>query len=407
MLLDKRENPSWYADHLPALSESGLDEVCAVVRSFLSETRHCFSPDTDEKLLWNYLDIHGLGGIAGYMGMNGLLDDGYVSEQGFGRYMSNVLHHSKALNSARKIGAICSQMNIPLIVLKGPSLSENIYSDTGLRSYSDIDVYSDSAASAKKIISGLSGTFLSRPKTMHHFFGDAVKIDAKIDKLIYEFSYPVKFSGDPGAEYVGKNFFEIADYSGNILCMVDPVIYACYLILHMASGHFYSRLIWMTDIVMLARKFGEVFDYESLSRNLRDCGFLNSGHAVTKFCRDHLWNGMQVIPRAGSIFRMDFHYRCTEIRNIIERKYSLEHSQKSKILYNYFIISLKYFILSDSGLASVFKAGIWTAGRISNPLGLHCAFFVYSAAVALLLPFAAAARAFLIVSRILGKKREK
>ncbi|MBN2436399.1 MAG: nucleotidyltransferase family protein [Spirochaetes bacterium] len=371
---DRRQNPSWLAAHLPRLNRSGSEDLFTLITAWLGNRLWSPSKNTDPKLLWNYIELHGLGGIAGKMTQLENIDCDYISDCGWERYLANTMHHARALKTCKRINDIANSKNYHVGIMKGPALAEHVYKDGGVRSYSDIDIYTDSKKTAQSLIEAVNGNTLTRSTNKHHRFGDTLKIDAKIDGWICEFTYPRNYSSDPMYDLINEYIDQIVCNNTNqtILNSVDPTIHMIYLILHMVIGHFYSRLIWFVDIEILYGEYKSKIDFDKIENILSKLQMANAAHYVLDFCKSNFESSIPQIALRGSNNKFSFHTTCLANKNIIHRRYSLDHIKKSRILNNYFLISFKFFLFADkTPLFGKNNAARWTTRRALNPFYIH------------------------------------
>lgn len=373
---DRRDTPSWLADHLTKPDAPLVQDLLNLMNAWLHSEPWVPSRKTDIQLLWQYIELQGLGGIAGKLAMDGKIDSDFLDIRGSERYLSNAAQHARAMKVCKKITSALYTLGMPAAVMKGPSLAELVYQDGGIRAYSDIDLFMDSENSVYALVRLLSGEIIRKPQNRHHRFADCVKIDTRIDRWLCEFTVPSKHPAEPVYELMNRYLERIvktADAEGpSVENRADPTIHMVYLIVHMVIGHFYSRYIWFVDLEMMYRRYASDIDFGEILSILSQLSLTEAASIAIEFCRDKLKSQMPglIPPKKSKMTRL--HTLCTQPSAITIRRYSLDHLDGKKVLYNYLMVCCKFFLLTDRDKPLFSSPAVqWTTRRFLNPMRIY------------------------------------
>mgnify|MGYP001223012540 CR=1 FL=1 len=373
---DRRKNLSWLADHLAKPDAALVQDLLNLMNAWLHSDPWVPSGKTDIQLLWKYIELQGLGGIAGKLAMDGKIDSDLLDLRGTERYLSNAAQHAMAMKVCKKISSSLCILNMPAAVMKGPSLAELVYQDGGIRAYSDIDLFMDSENSVYELLRQLSGEIIKKPQSKHHRFADCVKIDTRIDRWLCEFTIPSKYPAEPVYELMNRYLERIVKTAGaegpSEENRADPTIHMVYLIIHMVIGHFYSRYIWFVDLEMMYRKYSTDIDFAEVHFILSQLSLTEAASTAIEFCRNNLKSQMPefIPPKRRS--RKGLFTLCAQPSVITVRRYSLDQIDRKKVYYNYLMVCCKFFLLTDRS-KSPFKSPAvrWTTRRFLNPMKIY------------------------------------
>lgn len=253
---------------------------------------------------WNAAEKHGISGLAGALDLRAGFGISDLKQRARQRYLSNSLCHMKCLAICQKIQDAAAGCGIPFSFIKGPALVESAYHDSGIRSYSDIDVlvYSrrDAVALVRRLEADTDETV--EETTLLKRFHHPGRLHANVNDWTVEFCYPVRHSGDPLFDLMHRypeRIFKIPKPKGP-LPVPDPEIHLVILIQHTAR-HLFTRLLWFLDIAVLVRQHWQAMDRKWISTLLDDFKMVNIAGAVSRFLQDHIDSGFPQLarPRPG------------------------------------------------------------------------------------------------------------
>jgi len=407
---DRRENLSWLADHLARPDATLVQDLTNLMNAWLHSNPWVPSGKTDIQLLWQYIELQGLGGIAGKLAMDGKIDSDFLDLRCSERYLSNTAQHAMAMKVCKKITSSLYKLDMPAAVMKGPSLAEHVYQDGGIRAYSDIDFFMDSEKSVYELVRQLSGEIIQKPQNKHHKFADCVKIDARIDRWLCEFTIPSKYPAEPVYELMNhylERIVKTVDAKGSsVENRVDPTVHMVYLIIHMVIGHFYSRYIWFIDLEMMYRKYSSDIDFAEVRFILSQLSLTEAASTAIDFCRNNLKSQMPEIIPPKRNRRKGLFILCVQPSAITTRRYSLDQIDRKKVLYNYLMVCCKFFLLTDCS-KSLFKSPAvqWTTRRFLNPMKIYDGIFYTLALASIALFVRLLSKAVLLFEKIRNIKQ--
>lgn len=180
---------------------------------------------------------------------------------------------ASSLAATRELSAILEKFNeksIPAIVLKGPFLAENIYSQKNIRPYTDLDILvkKEDLPSTQLLLSELG-----------------YKQCYEIPRFWWEEEYPERTftKNKPGnllveiqwnildkKSYLQSMNFDVADIwekaskgeiNGQPTLKMAPEHLLIYLCLHLSVTHHFERLIWLRDLAEVVNFYRNSFDW--------------------------------------------------------------------------------------------------------------------------------------------------
>lgn len=157
------------------------------------------------------------------------------------------------------VSKILKQEKIDFVVLKGPSLSQEIYGDYTQRNYRDIDILVSpkNVLKAKIVLESLAYSTKSKFNFLHQLNHKEIKFINKDHKSLIELHH--RFFNNkyllPFSSALLKGKIDV-DINSNSVPVLGPAINLLYLCMHAAS-HNWSRLTWVFDIVAFRKNMSD------------------------------------------------------------------------------------------------------------------------------------------------------
>jgi hypothetical protein len=127
---------SWQTSHLPELQHYEQQGLLDLLSAWYHGTALSFDESCNWPVLWEYIDRNGLGGILGSMVLDDLCDIPEPFKQSVShRYFSTQMHFEQTNRCCKAVGDAAKQLDIPVIIFKGPAIVQQGYLDTGVRSF--------------------------------------------------------------------------------------------------------------------------------------------------------------------------------------------------------------------------------------------------------------------------------
>jgi hypothetical protein len=234
--------------------------------------RGCMSTVTDTSHL---IDLAVKEGMAGFLYKSllkaGLLDTlhPHHKQRLYETYYLTIRHNLKLIHALNEILKPLVPKQIPVILMQGISLLQQVYRDIGLRPMTDLDLwvlpthYSD-------LIDGLvSQEFKCNSLYPHTFTKGEVVLDIHTHILGGDRIKSRDFLIDLGQEEIFKKARPINIENSVALCL-SPSDQFLYLSLH-ALKHNLERLIWLVDIKCLVANW-DVSDWKALIKRAEELG---------------------------------------------------------------------------------------------------------------------------------------
>lgn len=162
-----------------------------------------------------------------------------------------------------------NEANINIIVLKGASLAQSIYSDIALRPMGDVDllIRKKDSNKAKKLLFGKGYELKSIPRYSKHFIrGYTFQLPGLRQRslgfyLDLHWDFIVNVSANDIIEiWKGAMTKKVENITISQMLLEDLLLYICW---HSAK-HFFARLIWLCDISQIIRVYRGRINWQSL-----------------------------------------------------------------------------------------------------------------------------------------------
>jgi Uncharacterised nucleotidyltransferase len=371
----ERDAKDWRTSHLPRLSDSGLEALVRVMWSWFHQEPWELPGDCDASLMWEYVDRHGLGGALGALASAGLASPPEIAEPALHRYLSNHLHHERAVVCCRRLQEAALGQDVGLVVLKGPALVASAYGDPGLRSYSDIDLFARSHNDVVRLASALD---IHRDDDWNHRsvverVVESETFDTTLSGWHLEIRYPHGWPGEPLTDLLMTHRDRLVPVPADIddLLDPDPDLHLVFLIVHMTVHHMFSRFFWSLDVAAFVRRNRARLDMAAVTAELSRLGLRNAGAVVSEFCRRHIDPGFPVIEPELPAWNMGGLRRMASPECIIRGTYGVEHESAWRRLRAYIYGAVGFFLIADPPRPGQRWGGhgrAWTTGRMRTAL---------------------------------------
>jgi hypothetical protein len=329
----------------------------------------------DHQLTWRYAERHGLGGVIGSLAMSGRLDDEGIASLAIPRYLSNCLRYEQSLILCEHIEKVARDLGIVICFVKGPTLIPQAYHDSGIRSYSDIDIVLPSSSEVAKLLEAL-GLPRDAMKEASRGFKRRLLSPGKVHAFLrgweLEFSYLIRGGMDPLSEFLYRHALPtICGRNEGRLSTLDPNAHLILLVQHLAT-HMCSRLIWFCDIAAFIRCNKEKIDFLWIQREIEQLQIQNMASAITQFCSTYIDGDLPVIRPcpASQIYKLQQTMALPKL--IAMRDYSVRPDSFLKKCRFYLLWFVGFFFLADPyrSCSGTYLASKWMVGRLSYALKL-------------------------------------
>jgi hypothetical protein len=373
--LPQGELKSWQTSQLPDLQEHERQGLLDLMHAWYHNRRFEFSKQCDWPVLWEYIDRHGLGGILGSAVLDGIchIPEAF-SQMSSHRYFSTQIHYEQTRKCWNAIGKAAQELNIPIKILKGPAIIHQGYVDTGVRSFSDIDVFADSLENVHRLCEKLQGTVhrSSAGQTVLERMGESECVSFFFNNWELEFRYPLEPPGEPMFELLShhKNKLLSVPRNANDIIEPDVSLHLVFLIQHMAVHHLFSRFFWFLDLAVLVRNAADKIDYTVVESELQRLGLNNAALVAAQFCRKYIDPDFPVLTRQIPSWNFSMMTKLAAPENIASGRFGIYHQKFRQKAYAYLIGLVSFYIIADP-TEKLFGFGTnWTLNRFRNSCGV-------------------------------------
>jgi len=353
---------SWETSQLRSLRRAELDAVIDVMPAWLSHREWHLPEEADSGLLWEFIERHGLGGALGSLAAEGLAPKGKLAEQAQERYFSNLLHYERAEATCQRIHDVAEKLGLPVLNLKGPALAEQAYGDGGIRSFSDIDLWTVSREGVFKLLRALDAVIVedcdsSGVVRRVRAPGDVL---ARVDGWEIEIRSPTPVPTDPMLQLLAE--MDSAEWlkADGGLAGPNASQHLLVLLLHMSWYHYFSRFVWFLDLAALMKRRRAEIDFEWVEHQARRLNAVNQLGVAARFCREQIDPAFPEFPIEKAAWNYRFLCSATEPRTIAEGRYSGHQRGLLGESRMFWFRAARHYLLSDPGLRA--GGGGW-AGR--------------------------------------------
>jgi hypothetical protein len=341
--------PSRDTSQLRRLSALELSALVGVMPAWLHRRKWIPPEGGDKNLLWKYIDSHGLGGAMGGLATAGLVADEEITPRALDRYLSNSLHYESARRTCGRIARTANELGVPVLNLKGPALAAQAYGDTGIRAFSDIDLWTNSRSGLLRLLHALD----SRIVQDNDLLGAVRRtrspgnIQATVDRWEIEARYPTARPSDPMLELLYKLGPEHWREEEGWLTAPDPSMHLLILVYHMAWYHYFSRFIWFLDVATLVSRRRDEIDLDWVQFQARQLNTVNVLGIVSLFCRQHIDEEFPRFPLDTTAWNFPFLYLTVDTSVIAAERFSLNQRHLYYLVRTLWYRINRLFLLSD------------------------------------------------------------
>jgi len=209
-------------------------------------------------------------------------------------HRTEVLQNLFLESELRNVLHAFNEAEIPLMLFKGPALAYTIYPQANLRTYHDIDalIHPDDLERAGDLLTGMEYSFyneyradaVDEQRTGYHYVLE--RPDSWLSVLIELHTAP--HSSEIGSLFDREALWvraKMITVLGEPTLTMDPADHLLYLCWHYRF-HGFTRLLWLYDIVMLLRTFGEQLDWVGLVCTAHRQQMAATLYYCLSWCRD-------------------------------------------------------------------------------------------------------------------------
>ena len=366
---------SWKTSHLPDLKDYELKGLLDLMRAWYHEEEFEFSEKCHWPILWEYIDRHGLGGILGSAVLDGICEiPEEYSQMASHRYFSTQIHYAQTLECCNAVTEAAQELGIPVRILKGPAIVHQGYVDTGVRSFSDIDIFTDSLASVHRLCEKLQGSVCRSFAEQNVFkrLGESECFSFFFLGRELEFRYPIDPPGEPMFEMLSRhkeNLLKVPHHASDIL-QPDVGLHLVFLIQHMAIHHLFSRFFWFLDLAVLVRNNSQT-DYQMVEDELQRLGLKNAATVASQFCRDYIDPSFPVFTHQLPYWNFSMMARLAVPENITSGRFGIYHHNFMQKAYAYLVGVVSFYIIADPTQKLLGLGTDWTLNRLKNSCGFR------------------------------------
>jgi hypothetical protein len=360
---------SWETSHLRRLCRTELDTVVGVMPAWLHHRQWLPPAGANDGLLWEFIERHGLGGALGALVADGLVPPGELADLAIDRYLSNSVHCERAQHTCRKILAAAKEVGLPVLNLKGPVLAGQAYGDTGIRAFSDIDLWTVSRTGIFKLLDALDARVtedsdLGGPLRRIRAPGAVL---ATLDGWEIEIRYPTPEPTDPMLQLLAEFHSSCWPPDDGWLAAPDPSRHLLVLLLHMSWYHYYSRFVWFLDLAALVSRRRAEIDFDWILHETRRLHAANLLGVAARFCRQHIDPSFPEFPLDQAAWNYGFLSRTADADTIASGRFSLHQRNIVSLSRILWFRVLRHILLSDPPPRSLADSppGRWIVATIA------------------------------------------
>lgn len=386
---------TWQVTQLPTLSGTELRAVIDVMPAWLFKRAWTLPDGTDSSRVWEYIDRHGLGGALGALAVEGYVREQNIAELARDRYLSNSLHFERAKLVCRQMSLAANKSGARLLNFKGPVLASQAYDDSGVRAFSDIDLWTDSRTGLLSLIAESGAQVIEdcdQAGLVRRIRGPGC-ITAALGGWEIEARYPTPNATDPMLQVLSELDTSNWPAASGSITAPDPSRHLLILLFHTAWYHYFSRFIWFLDIAALVLRQKDQIDLDWIGYQVRRLGTTNVLGAASAFCRTYIDPQFPSFPLDQHAWNVRFvRITCDPIM-IASGRFSLQQSGPINAFRILSLRSLRHYLLADPHEGSLLKAPSFrwlraTLARGAPSIGKQTRFVLSAIMAALLYPFA-------------------
>src|SRR6266487_619466 len=184
--------------------------------------------------------------------------------------------------------------SIPLMLIKGPALAYTVYPKAHLRTYQDIDalIHPDDLAGAHELLTQMGYVFYNEYRA-DAFDERRTGYNYSLKCSNFPYEVMIELHTAPHSSEIGtlfdrdelwKNANTITIFGQPVRTM-NPTDHLLYLCWHYRF-HGFTRLLWLYDLVMILRVYGDTLDWDSLVRSAHRQHMAANLYYCLSWCRD-------------------------------------------------------------------------------------------------------------------------
>jgi len=344
-----RERRSWKTSHLPRLNAEDLQAVMDVMPAWLH--RRAWAPPhaAGRTLLWEFIDRQGLGGALGSLAAAGLVDDEELARPALDRYLSNALHFESAKRTCAQIFNAAGRIGQPVLTLKGPALVSQVYEDTGIRAFSDIDLWTGSRQGLLRLLQALPARIVEdadRKGPIRRMRAPG-SIMAAVNQWEIEARYPAARPTDPMLQLLAELGPGHWRAQGDWITVPSPSVHLLILLFHMSWYHYFSRFIWFLDVATLAARLRNEIDLDWVAAKAAQMEAGNALAMVAQFCKSRIDARFPQFPLDRKAWNVRFLSQTLTGSAIASGRFSLHQDRLIGRVWILWLRSNRHFLLSD------------------------------------------------------------
>jgi len=186
------------------------------------------------------------------------------------------------------------EAGIAIMLFKGPALAYTVYPQPHLRTYHDLDmlIHEEDLPRARAMLAGIGYTFYEefRANVTNDRPGG---YNFKLKPADSWLAALIELHTAPHDSDIGMNFDVAALWanaqpitvSGEPALTMHPIDHLLYLCWHYRF-HSFSRLLWLYDLVVIARSGGDNFDWDRLVERAQRQKLATTAYYCLTWCRD-------------------------------------------------------------------------------------------------------------------------
>lgn len=260
-----------------------------------------YPPGGDARLIWEYVELHGLGGVLGAAAPHLASLPPPLADAARHCYLSNTLKGEQARRCCAKIVETAQREGLVVFFVKGPAIAELAYADYGLRGFSDLDLFTASADSARQLARACGARIQEDAETrsIPGEVWDPAQLVAELDGWTLEIRFPARGWQGPMFDLFPDGQLPELECTAGGLVVPRIEWHFLFLLQHLMIHHFFGRLVWMRDLAVLAGRHRTSLDWDRVVRESERLALRDGLCVAAGFCRDYVDPGFPEVPPRG------------------------------------------------------------------------------------------------------------
>jgi len=259
-----------------------------------------------------------------------------------------------------------NEASIPLMLFKGPVLAYTIYPKPHLRTYHDLDafIHPDDVPRAHELLLRMGYAFyneyrvdaIDKQRTGYHFSrqhpGSPFTVIIELHTAPHGSEIGTPFERE--ALWKNANAMTVLGQPTITMSSVDHLLYLCW---HYRF-HGFTRLLWLYDLVMMLRFYGDLLDWTSLIKTARRQQLAATLYYCLSWC--HQLFGVAIPPRVLTSLRPPLGSRLIVERialTDVARALSVDRYQEQRLIARRAMVDTNIGLLK-AGLRMLFPSPI-------------------------------------------------